>query len=1593
MTFIEAGEIVNNLNAIAKSGGTTRSIIEKLVDAAEEWTDVQTKQYLSSAKVNASIVKEVLARKAQKQRLVEATAVTKGATVATGALGATENVTTVSTNLFTVATTKAKAAVTSFGMAIKAHPIIAAVAVIGAAIGALVMSYNKHKEAQEEARQKAEESAKSLKEETQSIDDYSKKYKDLHDALIAANGDEKRTYEIKQELLSLQEELNEKYGDEYGKLNLVTGAYNDQAEAIKNYALQVGKNYLNDNYDQIKKAEEEMEEVSSHVLGFPVSSTSASGKAIRKIANKYEDQGFINKDLNDDTYWIYVNANTDEAYDSINSFMTDVSKLKQKYGEDDADLNGVIETTNKSLSTVVEIYRNWNEIYQQALTYKIKTDYGRKDNVLSQGYDDAVESVKAYNDAILHSASPVNDSKVLEAYNNLEKAKSNIDKNSEAWEKYRSVVDNVFDHADTRLVEFVQKIRNDEWSIGELTKYINGQDFSETEITALANSGEAGIPFDALAAKAKYYGISVNELISLLTQLNIVHKDVADSAEESGSSELEMIKAITGMSEGFEEFDKIYSSIKGKDPFNFSLLDDKKFTETFENLDGFEEFITAVTTSPKDIEACQPAFDNLLSSWLDYTGILDNVTGDNAELTTSMLSVMGVTNAEAIVQEALADNIERVAIEKWFAEDASVNLANATAKDINELIEEGKQAGLAEGALVKYVAEKIVANSTALTTDGDIENLKVLARQVGVTADAFSKLKNGNPGEKLTPEEEEAYWKNVIDNAVDANYGKGNIQNDPGYGGGYKPNKDSNSGSKNKTATVFDAAAESVKNLKTELDNLNTTLDNTDPYSQKLPILQQLIGKQAEYNTALQKQSETYEAEYQNRLAVLPEEWRNRVVGNDFFGIDTIPDNLKDAVSKANDFKDKWTSVNQQILTANKELEKLNHKQMELAQTRLDDKIGVVQNKISDIQNQMDEAESMGLIATENHYKALLRLSRQEEKYNQNKLAGFQAELILIGENADTDAYYDCLDNIQKCENAISECARDQANWNKSMLELPIEYLEKANDELNDQMDELQDLQDDYDSAISGVTTHLQEQIDAQQELRDAAEKASQEKIDAVQDEIDVLQKANDERKTQLDLEEKKYNLERAKSQRANRVFRESEGGFTYEADQEAIRTAQNEYDDVLFDNHISDLEHTIKGIEDARDELLESYDNEIDRLQDILDSWDNITNAIQRAKDLAMADTILGSGWQDRVPSGDTGDIENITGKYEKNDREQTWIQQQIDDNDRLIQKVQEYVNAWQMGEISIREAREEINDIVGDIAPEMEANDERVSSISTYKSAWTNAAIDIPQNVAIAAAAIANNADELIATEQRQLAAQAYADQWAASALSVGGSLGSITESGAEATLAEGEYLSTRIVNLSTFTSAYEQLSNNISSMCRGIVDACKEAERAMRDLADAEDDFGYARGTKNARPGLHPVAEGNNPEIIIRGNGSAIVAHKATHYPFAGGETVLAPAETRRVLSGDGLQNLDPDRMLFSEAQVQAFSKMAAQPSLPNLSPTLKQISSNVSANTRQGDVNVTFGNINLPQVKDVDTFAKAITDGTLESALQQRLMKNK
>lgn len=196
---------------------------------------------------------------AQKKQLLMSSGLSKEEAIAT--LQAWKM--SVANNGLSASTTSVSNAFKGLWLTLKANPLI----LITSAIAIGVSAWQKYKQAQEEASQKASEAANTYKEQSSSIDDAVTKYKELHQQLLAAKGNEEETASVKSQLLDLQKQLNEQFGEEYGNINLVTDAYKDHTEAIKAYNKEAANTLLNENRTELNRAEDKMTDDNVYMLG------------------------------------------------------------------------------------------------------------------------------------------------------------------------------------------------------------------------------------------------------------------------------------------------------------------------------------------------------------------------------------------------------------------------------------------------------------------------------------------------------------------------------------------------------------------------------------------------------------------------------------------------------------------------------------------------------------------------------------------------------------------------------------------------------------------------------------------------------------------------------------------------------------------------------------------------------------------------------------------------------------------------------------------------------------------------------------------------------------------------------------------------------------------------------------------------------------------------------------------------------------------------------------------------------------------------------------------------------------------------------
>ena len=215
---------------------------------------------------------------------------------------------------------------------------------------------------------------------------------------------------------------------------------------------------------------------------------------------------------------------------------------------------------------------------------------------------------------------------------------------------------------------------------------------------------------------------------------------------------------------------------------------------------------------------------------------------------------------------------------------------------------------------------------------------------------------------------------------------------------------------------------------------------------------------------------------------------------------------------------------------------------------------------------------------------------------------------------------------------------------------------------------------ENYDKAINAVQRTIKKRIDALNDEKEALEKDYQnrkdliqsqidginEQIDATQKEIDKLEEANKERQSALDMQKALYELNRAENQRPDYVYN-SEKGFIYQNRGADIKAAQDELDNLRYEQQVSILEKTIttlneqidglnKQIDDLDEELdrlTDAIDSQIDKLQEYSDKWGEVKNKYQEAQEDIIATAIWGSDWQNDILAMDEQILANFTDNY----------------------------------------------------------------------------------------------------------------------------------------------------------------------------------------------------------------------------------------------------------------------------------------------------------------------------------------------------------
>lgn len=423
----------------------------------------------------------------------------------------------------------------------------------------------------------------------------------------------------------------------------------------------------------------------------------------------------------------------------------------------------------------------------------------------------------------------------------------------------------------------------------------------------------------------------------------------------------------------------------------------------------------------------------------------------------------------------------------------------------------------------------------------------------------------------------------------------------------------------------------------------------------------------------------------------------------------------------------------------------------EVAKEGRSNRASYYESRIQDVDNKIALTEARGGQPTEAQY---LESNALREKLGDIYQADYDAALEKReGETKGTAEYKKYNDELQEAQDNLNANKIAQIENNRAMLKLPLKKLEEENKLLEENLALRNKELEKIESAMGYANMLVQDRIDALNEEKEATTKAYEDQIKAIEEQKKVLTDSNDEREREINLENAKYELEKAIRNRTQRIYRKGEG-FVYEQDQEAVRNAQNDLDQQQFDNTIADLDKQIDVLNTSKENDIELIDAEIKTWEDYAKKLDDVSNSYERLiSKRNFFELFGGEEGEAAILSKDMGMLTTLQGALNTAQLEVDTIQEKIDANNLTIQKINEEADGYLATTKQVKEAQDAINKLIVDNEAELLGIQARSDKTGAMAKAWTDADTEIETALDLidTAQTTANEAEGLVLDERK--------------------------------------------------------------------------------------------------------------------------------------------------------------------------------------------------------------------------------------------------
>lgn len=440
----------------------------------------------------------------------------------------------------TVSTFSLKGAMKSLWATMATNPV----GLIITAVTVATMVFSGFNKAMEEARQKAKDLGDTFKSTQSDIESYKSQIEELHKTINDSNSSIEDVTTARQTLMSVQDELIDKFGTEESAIKNVTDAINGQTEALDaltQIKWQEIKNEFNDGgfwngianslqgKDNIKRM---LDEYGEATIGLQWVNYADINELTDEMVAKLENIGIDIKVNTENLQGLRdFDSLTESISDTTGAFLTITGDAEEVYNKllalqklaGDNSLDRLYDRMESTATSYKELTETYKDFYNQYILYeKILTedsDYADKFKDITDAYEGYQEAFTSGDEGKIKEATE----KYAEILTEVTaKAIANGDSDVATYFEgmyptLRSTVEgwkfNVAFDADTdNLQGNVQSVLNG-------LKDENGRSLTAEEILGL---GEANEQYQNLVSIAHSYNMTIEEMIGLLKERKIV---------------------------------------------------------------------------------------------------------------------------------------------------------------------------------------------------------------------------------------------------------------------------------------------------------------------------------------------------------------------------------------------------------------------------------------------------------------------------------------------------------------------------------------------------------------------------------------------------------------------------------------------------------------------------------------------------------------------------------------------------------------------------------------------------------------------------------------------------------------------------------------------------------------------------------------------------------------------------------------------------------------------------------------------------------------------------------------------------------------